>query len=56
MGQLKSVIRDKFLVNAIGLNKIMGQPFKVREVIQAIDNQLESPPSASATTSVQVNA
>ncbi len=56
MGQLRMVIRDKFLVNAIGLNKIQGQPFKVREVIQAIDHQLETPPSASATPPAHVNA
>ncbi|NVB82109.1 MAG: 2-oxoacid:acceptor oxidoreductase subunit alpha [Kofleriaceae bacterium] len=57
MGQLRMVIREKFLVDAVGLNKIQGQPFKVREVIQAIDKQLESPaPSASSSTHVQVNA
>ncbi len=57
MGQLRMVIRDKFLVDAVGLNKIQGQPFKVREVIQAVDKQLESSaPSASSSTHVRVNA
>jgi 2-oxoglutarate/2-oxoacid ferredoxin oxidoreductase subunit alpha len=40
MGQLRMVIRDKFLIDAIGLNKIQGQPFKVAEVIAAIEKEL----------------
>jgi 2-oxoglutarate/2-oxoacid ferredoxin oxidoreductase subunit alpha len=57
MGQLRSVIRDKFLVDAVGLNKVQGLPFKVREVIAAIDKQLESvPTSASSSQQIQVNA
>jgi 2-oxoglutarate ferredoxin oxidoreductase subunit alpha len=59
MGQLRSVIRDKFLINAIGLNKVQGQPFKVREVTQAIVHQLEMPASAtslSTTTQPSANA
>lgn len=36
-GQLRSIIRDKFLVDARGLNKIQGQPFKVQEVVAAVD-------------------
>jgi 2-oxoglutarate ferredoxin oxidoreductase subunit alpha len=49
MGQLRMVIRSKFLIDAIGLNKIQGLPFKVREVVDAIEAQLdpkatESPP------------
>jgi 2-oxoglutarate ferredoxin oxidoreductase subunit alpha len=57
MGQLRSVIRDKFLIDAVGLNKIQGQPFKVREVISAIDKQLEAVPASSSSTShIQANA
>src|SRR5690606_23148693 len=57
MGQLRAVIRDKFLVDAVGLNKIQGQPFKVREVIAAVDKQLEAVPASSAASSqIQVNA
>jgi 2-oxoglutarate/2-oxoacid ferredoxin oxidoreductase subunit alpha len=57
MGQLRSVIRDKFLIDAVGLNKIQGQPFKVREVIAAVDQQLEAvPASSSSATQIQVNA
>ncbi len=36
MGQLRMLIRDKFLVDAIGLNKIKGKPFSVGEVHQKI--------------------
>jgi 2-oxoglutarate ferredoxin oxidoreductase subunit alpha len=40
MGQLRHVIRAKYLVDAVGLNKIQGQPFKVREVVTAIEQLL----------------
>jgi 2-oxoglutarate ferredoxin oxidoreductase subunit alpha len=36
MGQLLWLLRAKFLVNAIGLNKIQGRPFKVSELEQKI--------------------
>ncbi len=35
-GQLRSILRDKFLVDARGLNKVQGKPFKVREVVEAV--------------------
>ena len=34
-GQLRMILRSRFLVDAKGLNKIQGQPFKVREVHHA---------------------
>jgi 2-oxoglutarate ferredoxin oxidoreductase subunit alpha len=36
-GQLKSIIRDKFLVPAIGLNKIKGMPFATSEILAKIE-------------------
>ncbi|HTO70885.1 MAG TPA: 2-oxoglutarate ferredoxin oxidoreductase subunit alpha, partial [Myxococcota bacterium] len=39
-GQLRSILRDKFLVDARGLNKIQGKPFKVREVVDAVKKLL----------------
>jgi 2-oxoglutarate/2-oxoacid ferredoxin oxidoreductase subunit alpha len=36
LGQLKMLIRDRFLVDAIGLNKMKGKPFAVSEVISKI--------------------
>jgi len=43
MGQLRHIVRDRYLIDAVGLNKIQGQPFKVREVVAAIEKLLESP-------------
>jgi 2-oxoglutarate/2-oxoacid ferredoxin oxidoreductase subunit alpha len=40
MGQLRTIVRATFLVDAVGLNKVQGQPFKVREVELAIENLL----------------
>src|SRR5207248_9732617 len=40
MGQLRQILRATFLIDAIGLNKIQGQPFKVREVVDAVEHQL----------------
>jgi 2-oxoglutarate ferredoxin oxidoreductase subunit alpha len=34
-GQLRMILRARFLVDAAGLNKVQGQPFKVREVLEA---------------------
>jgi 2-oxoglutarate ferredoxin oxidoreductase subunit alpha len=57
MGQLRTLIRAQFLVDAVGLNKIQGQPFKVGEVVSAIQKQLEAGPLATASTAQpQVNA
>ena len=36
MGQLRCIIRDKFLIDARGLNKVQGRPFLVEEIEQAI--------------------
>ena len=42
MGQLLWVLRAKYLVNAVGLNKIQGRPFKQAELDQKIDEMLEN--------------
>ena len=39
-GQLKTVIRDLFLVDARPLNKVSGQPFTIAEIAAAIDGVL----------------
>ncbi len=41
MGQLLRVLRAEYLVNAVGLNKIQGRPFKVSEVAARIARMLE---------------
>lgn len=39
-GQLRMILRGKFLVDARGLNKVAGKPFLVEEIEQAIDIML----------------
>jgi 2-oxoglutarate ferredoxin oxidoreductase subunit alpha len=41
-GQLIKIIRDRFLVNAAGYNKIMGIPFTRRELVEKMREMLES--------------
>jgi 2-oxoglutarate ferredoxin oxidoreductase subunit alpha len=41
MGQLLRVLRAEYLVDAVGLNKIQGRPFKVSEVSARIARMLE---------------
>ena len=36
LGQLRKLIRDEYLVDAIGLNKVQGLPFLTREIVAAI--------------------
>ena len=40
LGQLKTVLRDTFLVDARPLNKVSGQPFQIAEITAAIDEVL----------------
>ena len=40
MGQLKTVLRDQFLVDARPLNKVSGHPFRIAEIEEAIELQL----------------
>ena len=39
-GQLKTVLRDQFLVDARPLNKTSGQPFTIAEIEAAISGAL----------------
>jgi len=39
-GQLKTVLRDQYLVDAQPMNKVNGQPFTIAEIEAAIDAQL----------------
>ena len=41
MGQLLKLIRAEYLIDAVGLNKIQGRPFKVSEVATRIARMLE---------------
>lgn len=39
-GQLLSVLRSTFVVDAVGLNKVMGKPFLVSEIAEKIESML----------------
>jgi 2-oxoglutarate ferredoxin oxidoreductase subunit alpha len=39
-GQLKTILRDQFLVDAKPLNKVSGHPFRIAEIAEAIDAML----------------
>ncbi len=41
-GQLKTVLRDQYLIDAKPLTKVTGQPFKITEIEAAIDAAVES--------------
>jgi 2-oxoglutarate ferredoxin oxidoreductase subunit alpha len=43
-GQLKTVLRDQFLVDAKPLNKVSGQPFRIAEIEAAIEATLAGRP------------
>ena len=38
LGQLRFIIRSKYLVDAIGLNKIAGKPFSSQEILNKIES------------------
>jgi 2-oxoglutarate ferredoxin oxidoreductase subunit alpha len=40
VGQLQTLIRARYLVDAIGLNKVQGKPFKVTEIVKAVEGLL----------------
>ncbi|HEX2802482.1 MAG TPA: 2-oxoacid:acceptor oxidoreductase subunit alpha [Sphingomicrobium sp.] len=42
MGQLKTLLRDQFLVDARPLPKVAGQPFRIAEIEAAIDEALKT--------------
>ena len=39
-GQLVKTLRSDFLIDAKGLNKVSGQPFKIQEISNAIKAEL----------------
>jgi 2-oxoglutarate ferredoxin oxidoreductase subunit alpha len=42
MGQLVKILRAEFLVDAIGMNKIQGRPFKISELVTRIQRLLDA--------------
>lgn len=41
LGQLRTIIRAKYLIDAVGLNKVQGKPFSVGEVVEKIEALLK---------------
>ena len=41
MGQLLKLIREKYLIDAFGCNKIQGRPFKISEITSRVARALE---------------
>jgi len=42
MGQLVKILRAEFLVDAVGMNKIQGRPFKISELVKRVLRLIES--------------
>ena len=38
LGQLLTIIRSRFLLDAIGLNKVAGKPFTSNEIFEKIES------------------
>ncbi|MBK7978353.1 MAG: 2-oxoacid:acceptor oxidoreductase subunit alpha [Deltaproteobacteria bacterium] len=45
LGQLRTILRARYLVDAVGLNKVKGKPFMVREIVEKVDELLGLRPS-----------
>lgn len=52
LGQLSFILRAKYLVDAVGLNKVEGQPFKTGEIENRIYEMLEQPKLRAAGGSI----
>jgi len=53
-GQLVRILRSDFLIDAEGLNKVAGQPFKIGEILAAIHHKYAA--LAESSTSARENA
>jgi 2-oxoglutarate ferredoxin oxidoreductase subunit alpha len=53
LGQLRSIIRDKYQIDAIGLNKVQGKPFSVAEVEAKIEEMVTGKKPAPAAKDVK---
>ena len=43
LGQLRFMLRARYLVDCIGLSKMQGKPFKISEILHKIDEVLQKP-------------
>lgn len=51
-GQLRTLLRATYLVDAVGLNKMQGLPFFVREIQAALLEKLSQPPRLDTPTTI----
>jgi 2-oxoglutarate ferredoxin oxidoreductase subunit alpha len=42
LGQLLMLLRSRYLVDAVGINKVAGQPFRVAELLEAMQKEYET--------------
>ena len=42
LGQLLLLLRGRYLVDAVGLHKVQGRPFQIREIVRKIEEVLQS--------------
>jgi 2-oxoglutarate ferredoxin oxidoreductase subunit alpha len=55
LGQLRTIIRAKYLIDAVGLNKVQGKPFSVGEVVEKIEALLRGDASDSQAAPQRVD-
>jgi 2-oxoglutarate ferredoxin oxidoreductase subunit alpha len=48
LGQLLMLLRARYLIDAVGLNKVQGKPFTVTEIVEKIETLLKGAPVAHA--------
>src|SRR5206468_986214 len=41
LGQLRTFLRSRYLIDAKGLNKVKGQPFTIHEIVEGVQALLE---------------
>ncbi len=40
LGQLSTMIRAKYLVDAVAFSKVKGRPFQIREIVRKVEEYL----------------
>ncbi|TWU42540.1 2-oxoacid:acceptor oxidoreductase subunit alpha [Novipirellula artificiosorum] len=56
MGQLRMLLRSKYLVDCVGVNKVQGKPFAVTELVDAIEARVTPQASSKGKAAVQSRA
>ena len=53
LGQLLMLVRNRFLIDAVGINKVAGQPFKTTELLDAIGREVSALPARAGKAAVR---